>query len=94
VPVTEAALAARAADVALTCWQVFGLDGYARVDIRVAADGALHVLEVNPNPCLSPDAGFAAALAAAGIEFATAVRWLVDDAVQRAARGGGGAGDG
>jgi D-alanine-D-alanine ligase len=85
--VADAALAARAAEVASACWRLFGLDGYARVDLRAAADGTLHVLEVNPNPCLSPDAGFAAALAADGIEYATAVGWLVADALRRAAPG-------
>jgi D-alanine-D-alanine ligase len=85
--VADAALAARAAEVASACWRLFGLDGYARVDLRAAADGTLHVLEVNPNPCLSPDAGFAAALAADGIEYATAVSWLVADALRRAAPG-------
>ena len=81
--VDDAALAARAAALALACWEVFGLDGYARIDLRAADDGTLYVLEVNPNPCLSPDAGFAAALAAAGIDFPTAVGWLLEDALRR-----------
>ena len=50
--------------IASRCWDIFGLRGYARVDFRVDADGRPWVLEVNANPCLSPDAGFAAALAA------------------------------
>ncbi|HUQ52130.1 MAG TPA: D-alanine--D-alanine ligase, partial [Gammaproteobacteria bacterium] len=55
----EAELAARAERLALACWQLFALDGYARVDFRVDGSGLLYVLEVNANPCLSPDAGFA-----------------------------------
>ena len=40
------------------CWHLFGLRGYARVDFRVDGDGRPWILEVNANPCLSPDAGF------------------------------------
>lgn len=64
---------------ALTCWETFGLKGYARVDFRVDPLGRPWVLEVNANPCLSPDAGFAVALAKAGVPFSEAVRRIVED---------------
>ena len=79
----EPALCARASAAARACWACFGLEGYARVDFRVDAEGRLFVLEVNANPCLSPDAGFAAALDVAGIAFTDAVAWLLDDAFRR-----------
>ena len=65
--------------LALRCWDHFGLNGYARVDFRV--DPACHpwVLEINANPCLSPDAGFAAALDRAGIAYADAIGRIVAD---------------
>jgi D-alanine-D-alanine ligase len=72
--------------VALDCWALFRLDGYARVDFRVDELGKPWVLEVNANPCLSPDAGFAAALAEAGIGYEAAVARLIDDALERAPR--------
>jgi D-alanine-D-alanine ligase len=80
----EPALAARTRELALECWRIFALDGYARVDFRVDAAGAPWVLEVNANPCLSPDAGFAAMLEAAGIDYAAAIGWLIEDARRRA----------
>ncbi len=78
-------LAARAQRVALAAAAAVGVTGYARVDLRVAADGALYVLEVNANPCLSPDAGFAAALERAGLDLYAEVRGLVARAARRAA---------
>jgi D-alanine-D-alanine ligase len=67
--------------LALKVWQVFGLRGYARVDFRVDAHGRPWILEINANPCLSPDAGFAAALARAGIDFAVALKRIITEAV-------------
>ena len=82
----EPELAARAQRLAIACWQLFALDGYARVDFRVDASGMLFVLEINANPCLSPDAGFAAALEHAGIGYTEAIGWLLADAERRVAR--------
>jgi D-alanine-D-alanine ligase len=82
----EAPLAARAERLALACWDLFSLAGCARVDFRVDGSGFLSVLEINANPCLSPDAGFAAALQQAGIGYDAAIGWLIDDALRRAPR--------
>jgi D-alanine-D-alanine ligase len=46
------------------------LCGYARIDFRLRADGAVYVLEANPNPCLAEIEDFAAAAAAGGIDYA------------------------
>jgi D-alanine-D-alanine ligase len=82
----DQALVARTRQIALACWELFDLSGYARIDLRVDEQGTPWVLEVNANPCLSPDAGFAAALAEGGIDFSAAVSWLIDDARRRAGR--------
>jgi D-alanine-D-alanine ligase len=63
-------------------WSVLGLRGYVRVDLRVAADGTPYVLEVNCNPCLSPDAGFLAACARGGLEAPEVVRAIVGAALR------------
>ena len=84
-PPEDAALLARLRDLALQCWRLFGLNGYARVDFRIDPAGRPWILEINANPCLSPDAGFAAALDAAGISYAGAVGRILSDARQRPA---------
>ena len=49
--------------MAQDCFALFGLRDYARVDMRLDGQGRLAILEINANPCLSPDAGFPAAVA-------------------------------
>ena len=63
--------------IALDCWRIFGLRGYARVDFRVDDQGQPLVLEVNANPCLSPDAGFAAAAARKRLPFQQVIQRIV-----------------
>ncbi len=65
--------------LAKSCWTLFGLRGWARVDFRVDAAGQPWILEINADPCLSPDAGFAAALAQASIPFEEAIRRILED---------------
>ena len=72
--------------LALQCWQQFGLAGYARVDFRVDSKGKPWILEVNTNPCLSPDAGFAAAVKQAGLTYDQAIARILADALTRASR--------
>ena len=80
-PAADRPLLDRLADLALQCWNLFMLRGWGRVDFRVDQSGRPWILEVNANPCLSPDAGFAAALQRAGIEFDEAIRRIVDEAM-------------
>ena len=61
------------------CWDLFGLKGWARVDLRVNAAGLPLVLEINANPCISPGAGFLAAAAQARLDPVAAVARIVSD---------------
>lgn len=81
----EGNLEQRLCAVALKCWKVFGLGGYARVDFRIDAGGEPLVIDVNANPCLAPDAGYQASLARAEIPFAQAVRRILDAALAHGA---------
>jgi D-alanine-D-alanine ligase len=73
----EPALAAELKRLALACWRLFGVRGYARVDFRVDKSGAPFILEVNMNPCLGRDAGFAASAAEAGLNYEALIARIV-----------------
>jgi D-alanine-D-alanine ligase len=66
--------------LARACWELLGLRGYARVDFRVDEAGQPWVLEINANPCLSPDAGFLAAAQRAGLSPAGMIARILDAA--------------
>jgi ribosomal protein S18 acetylase RimI-like enzyme len=68
---------------ALDAWHAVGCTDYARVDFRVDAAGTPYVLELNPNPDIAPDAGFAAALEAARIPYEAFVDGVVRNALSR-----------
>ena len=67
--------------VARDCWNVFKLQGYARVDMRVDKNGNIYVLEVNANPCIAENSGFYAASLKAGYSFPDVVHRIVERAV-------------
>ncbi len=78
-PPSDGPLLDRLRSLAEQCWTLFGLRGWVRVDFRVDAAGQPSILEINANPCLSPDAGFAAALGQASIPFDQAIRRILED---------------
>ncbi len=73
-------LIARIGERVKACWRLFGLSGYARVDFRVDSAGTPFVLEINANPCISPDGGLVAAAARAELGLVDLVARIVADA--------------
>lgn len=80
-PASDEPLLAHLRDLACQCWSLFRLHGWARVDFRVDSSGNPWILEVNANPCISPDAGFAAALNRASIPYEEAIRRILENTV-------------
>lgn len=68
-PLRRAILAAAAA-----AWRVVGARGYLRVDLRLDAAGRPCVLDVNPNPSISPETGIHRAAEEAGWTWERFVR--------------------
>jgi D-alanine-D-alanine ligase len=87
-PAEDAALVESLSELARKCWEAFGLRGYARVDYRVDETGVPWILEINANPCLSPDAGFAAALDASGVRLTAALGRILADSKTEGFSGG------
>jgi D-alanine-D-alanine ligase len=78
-PAADEPLLLQLQSLARACWTLFGMRGYARVDFRVDETGQPWILEVNANPCLSPDAGFSAAIEQSGLTFQGAVSRILAD---------------
>jgi D-alanine-D-alanine ligase len=70
---------ARLKETAKACWHLFGLRGYARVDVRADSKGNVYVIEINANPCISPDGGFVAATRQAGYPFTEVLQRIIND---------------
>jgi D-alanine-D-alanine ligase len=71
------ALAAELTRLTRQMFTLFGNRGFTRVDFRVDGRGNPLVLEVNPNPSLDVDAGFAAACERAGYDYGTALEKII-----------------
>ncbi len=78
-----AAVEARIKGIALRCFELIGCRDYARVDFRISKDYVPYVLEVNPNPDISDDAGFARSSRAHGLTFTETIGKIVESALQR-----------
>jgi D-alanine-D-alanine ligase len=77
------------AEVERLCHAAFHLAGcrdYGRVDLRVDESGRPLILEVNPNPCISPLAGLAAGLESAAIPYGEFLLELVRAALARGSK--------
>lgn len=69
IETSDPRLARKLRRLALDCWHLFDMAGYARIDFRVDASGKPWVIDINTNPCITPEAGFAASAEAAGMSY-------------------------
>jgi D-alanine-D-alanine ligase len=76
-------LRSRLQGLAAAAFRTMGCRDYARVDFRLDAKVRPFILEVNPNPDISTNAGYARALKAAGIDYAAFWNAMIDNAMKR-----------
>lgn len=76
-------IAVQARVIALKAANAVGLRDYGRIDMRLRDDGALFVLEANPNPDISLDAGFMRACQTSGLTHTQAINCIASQAAAR-----------
>ena len=81
-------LRTRIANIAKRICRTLELDGYARIDFRLSADGIPYFLEANPNPEIAKVEEFAEAAAKDGLKYRDLLNRIVTLAIQRATAAG------
>ncbi len=77
------ALEAKVKDLALRAYHIMGCRDYARVDMRLAKNNKPYIIEVNPNPDISDDAGFMRSARAYGLTYTDTIAKIVEYALKR-----------
>jgi D-alanine-D-alanine ligase len=70
--------------VAKRIYRTLELDGYARIDFRLSADGIPYYIEANPNPEIARVEEFASAALHAGIEYPDLIQRILALGISRA----------
>jgi D-alanine-D-alanine ligase len=70
----EAQKAKEFARLSKRVYRILGLSGYARIDYRLAEDGRIYMLEVNPNPQIAHHEDFADAAEHGGVSYEALLR--------------------
>jgi D-alanine-D-alanine ligase len=73
----------RLSDTALAAYRALKLRDYGRIDMRLAPNGDVYVIEANPNPWLASRQEFAMAAKAAGLSYTEMIGTIVDLAMSR-----------
>ncbi|MGB9235395.1 MAG: ATP-grasp domain-containing protein [Terriglobales bacterium] len=73
----------RLSDTALAAYRALKLRDYGRIDMRLAPNGDVYVIEANPNPWLASRQEFAMAAKAAGLSYTETIGTIVDLAMSR-----------
>ncbi|MEJ2740878.1 MAG: hypothetical protein P8105_13825 [Dehalococcoidia bacterium] len=78
----EAEQQERIAAAALSAYRLLDCKGYARVDMRLDREGEVNVIEVNPNPDITPGSGAARQADAAGMPYTRFIEKIVQIALE------------
>jgi D-alanine-D-alanine ligase len=76
-------LTRRIGDICSTAFHALWLQDYGRVDVRLAHDNEVYVLEVNPNPFIAAEHEMAEAAEKAGLKYNAFIQRIVDEALAR-----------
>jgi D-alanine-D-alanine ligase len=78
---------ARIQRTAKRIYKILGLDGYARIDFRLAADGTPYFIEANPNPEIAKSQEFATAAKHDGLDYPDLLQRILALGISRAKAG-------
>jgi D-alanine-D-alanine ligase len=78
----EAERQERIAAAAQSAYRLLNCKGYARVDMRLDREGEVNVIEVNPNPDITPGSGAARQADAAGMPYTRFIEKIVQLALE------------
>jgi D-alanine-D-alanine ligase len=76
-------LTAKITEICTTAFHALWLQDYARVDVRLAHDDEVYVLEVNPNPFIAYEHEMANAAEKAGLKYNDFIERIADEALAR-----------
>ena len=80
-------LSARIQAIAKRIYRTLKLDGYARIDFRLSADGTPYFIEANPNPEIAKSQEFALAARHDGLDYADLLHRILTLGISRAKAG-------
>ena len=78
-------LAAQITRTSKRIYRILELDGYARIDYRLSADGALHFLDANPNPEIAETEELAMAAKYTGMTYPELITRVLNLGLRRSA---------
>jgi D-alanine-D-alanine ligase len=78
---------ARIQRAAKRIYKILGLDGYARIDFRLADDGTPYFIEANPNPEIAKSQEFATAAKHDGLDYPDLLQRILALGISRAKAG-------
>jgi D-alanine-D-alanine ligase len=78
-------MAARMAQTSKRIYRLLEMDGYARIDYRLAADGSLYFLDANPNPEIAESEELSMAAQHAGISYPELLTRIINLGLRRSA---------
>lgn len=70
-------------EVSWKAYEALECRDYARIDIRLSKNNIPYVIEVNPNPDISPDTGFVSSARAANINYEQLLYTIISFAIER-----------